>query len=249
MKTKNFFDDVSDFFDNMTDASKVISTRKELLKKFITPGMQKAADMGCGTGSDSISLGLNGLNVTGFDISGKMIEKAKINAHKFNLDLKFYEYSIVKIPKFFNENFDFAVSLGNSLALVEKNKISKSVERIYEVLKPGGIFILQILNYTAIKKSGSRIVNISKNPPNVYVRFYDMFNMPLNFNILRFNENNQKDFELLTTNLYPYDKNFLTDVLKKVGFKKISAFASLNKDKFDIYNSKDLILIACKEKK
>lgn len=249
MKTKNFFDDVSHFFDNMTDASKVISTRKELLKKFITPGMQKAADLGCGTGNDSISLGLNGLDVTGFDISGKMIEKAEINAKKFNLDLKFYEYSIDKIPGIFNGNFDFAVSLGNSVALVERSKIKKSFERIYKILKPGGTFILQILNYTAIKKSGNRIVNISKNPPNVYVRFYDQFEMPLNFNILRFNEHNPKDFELLTTKLYPYDKNFLTDVLKKIGFKKILFFSSLNKDKFDKINSKDLILVAYKEKK
>ena len=246
MNTKKFFDNVSDFFDNMTDASKVISVRKELLKKFLTPGIKSAVDLGCGTGNDSISLGLNGLVVTGFDVSKKMTEKARINSKKFNLNLKFFNYSLDKIPSKFNNKFDFAVSLGNSLALVEKNKIKKSVERIFGILKNEGAFVLQILNYTAIKKADSRIVNITQNPPNVYVRFYDLFTMPLNFNILRFNRDNPKDYELLTTKLYPYDKEYLFSVLRKTGFKNIKAYSTLNKDKFEKNKSKDLILVAYK---
>jgi len=247
MKVQNFFDNASDFFDNMTDAAKVISTRKELLKKFLTPEIKTAVDLGCGTGSDSISLGLNGIDVTGFDISGKMIEKAKTNSKKFNLDLKFFRYSIDKIPVKFNDKFDFAVSLGNSLALVEEKNIIKSIKRIYNLLKQDGIFILQILNYTAIKKAGKRIVNITQNSPNVYVRFYDFFTMPLNFNILRFNMDNPKEFELLTTKLFPYDKNYLFSVLKSTGFKNIKAYSSLNKEKFNRYKSKDLLIVAYKK--
>ncbi len=247
MKVQNFFDNVSDFFDNMTDASKVISMRKDLLKKFLRQDIKAGVDLGCGTGSDSISLGLNGIRVTGFDISKKMIERAKINAKKFNLDLKFYRYSIEKIPAKFNSEFDVAVSLGNSLALVEKSKIKKSIEKIFKILKNDGILILQILNYTAIKKADSRIVNITQNPPNVYVRFYDLFTMPLNFNILRFNRDNTKDYELLTTKLYPYDKDYMTTILKKTGFKNIKVYSSLNKDKFDKNKSKDLIIVASKK--
>jgi|WetSurMetagenome_2_1015567.scaffolds.fasta_scaffold18897_3 SAM-dependent methyltransferase len=246
MKVQNFFDNASDFFDNMTDAAKVISTRKELLKKFLTPGIKTAVDLGCGTGSDSISLGLNGTDVTGFDISGKMIEKAKTNSKKFNLDSKFFRYSIDKIPVKFDNKFDLAVSLGNSLALVEEKKIIKSVERIYKILKHEGIFILQILNYTAIKKADKRIVNITQNPPNVYVRFYDFFMMPLNFNILRFNRDNPNDFELLTTKLFPYDKNYLCSILKNTGFKKIKIYSALNKERFNKFKSKDLIIVAYK---
>lgn len=246
MKVQNFFDDVSDFFDNMTNAEKVISMRKEMLKKFLTPEMKTAADLGCGTGSDSIALGLNGIDVTGFDISEKMIEKAEANSKKYKLNLKFFAYPIDKISLRFNNKFDAAVSLGNSMALVEEKKIKKSIERIFKILKPGGIFIMQILNYTAIKKADNRIVNINNNPPNVYVRFYDFFTMPMNFNILRFDRDNPKDFDLLTTKLYPYDKNYLFTELKNAGFKKINAYSSLNKESFNKYKSKDLIIIAYK---
>jgi ubiquinone/menaquinone biosynthesis C-methylase UbiE len=246
MKVQDFFDNVSDFFDNMTDAKKVISMRKELLKKFLTPEMKKAVDLGCGTGNDSIALGLNGMEVTGFDISGKMIEKARINSKKFNLNLDFSIYPIDKIPIGFNNKFDIAVSLGNSLALVEEKTIKKSIERIFRILKKKGVFVLQILNYTAIKKTDSRIVNITQNPSNVYVRFYDLFTMPLYFNILRFNKDNPNNYKLITTKLYPYDKDFLSSVLKETGFKNIKIYSTLGKDKFNKFKSKDLIIVANK---
>jgi glycine/sarcosine N-methyltransferase len=246
MKTKDFFDNVSDFFDNMTNAPAVISKRKVLLRKLLPSGAKTAVDLGCGTGADSISLGLNGMDVTGFDISGKMIKKAKMNSKKYNLKLNFFNYPVDNIPLRFNNSFDTAVSLGNSLALIDDKKIGKSIKKIFNILKPGGIFILQILNYSAIEKTGSRIVNITRNPLNTYVRFYDLFKMPLNFNILRFDNSNPDDFELHTTEVYPYDKKFLTSVLKKNGFEKILSYSSLNRDNFYNLKSKDLIIIAYK---
>lgn len=246
MKTEYFFDNVSDFFDDMTNAPDVISKRRILLKEFLSTDSKTAADLGCGTGNDSISLGLNGLDVTGFDISGKMIERAGINSKKYNLDLKFFRYSIDKIPEKFNGKFDIAVSLGNSLALVEEKKIKKTIKRIYSVLKNKSVFILQILNYAAIKKENKRIVNISQTSENAYVRFYDLFKMPLNFNILRFDKNNPKDFELLTTQLFPYDKNYLEELLQNTGFKNIKSYSSLSKENFSRNKSKDLIIIAYK---
>jgi len=246
MDTKKFFNNVSDFFDNMTDSSKVISMRSSALKKFIPESAKSAADLGCGTGSDTISLAVNGLSVTGFDISNKMIEKASVNAINNGIQAEFFNYPINKIPGIFNLSFDIAVSLGNSMALIDDKNLKKSVKRIHDILKPGGIFILQILNYNVIKKSGSRIVNITENPPNIYVRFYDSFGMPMNFNILRFKKDDKKDFELLTTKLYPYDKKYLSDIMKDTGFKKIETYSDLNKGKFNKNVSKDLVLIAYK---
>lgn len=246
MKVKNFFNSASDFFDNMTDAKKIISLRSSALKKFIPEGAVSAADLGCGTGNDSISLALNGLKVTGFDISGKMIERAKANSIRYGVNSEFLNYAIHKIPSAYSLEFDIAVSLGNSMALVDDKLLDKSINKIYKILKPGGIFLMQILNYNAIKKSGSRIVNITENHPDIFVRFYDVFGMPMNFNILRFRKDDTKDFELLTTVLYPYDKHHLSVILKKAGFRNIKAYCNLNKDRFDRNTSKDLVLIAYK---
>lgn len=243
MKNKNFFDKVSVFFDNMTNSLKVINNRKILLKNFISENVSNAVDLGCGTGNDSIALSLNGLEVDGFDISRDMIKQAKINAKQYNVKINFYNKRIDKIPITFHNKYELAVSLGNSIANVEKNLLMPSFKKVYNLLKPRSKFIIQILNFTAIQKANNRIVNITKNSPNVYVRFYDFFSLPMNFNILRFNENDTNDFELLTTTLYPYNKEYLIMQLKKAGFKKISSYSDLNKNKFDKLNSKDLIII------
>ena len=208
--------------------------------------MKTAVDLGCGTGNDSIALSLNGLAVDGFDLSGDMIKTANENASKYGVKINFYNKSIDNIPVIFHDKYDFAVSLGNSIANVEKKYLLKSFKKIFDILKPGSLFIIQILNFHALKKTNNRIVNITKNPPNVYVRFYDSFSMPMNFNILRFDESNPKDFELLTTTLFPYEKEFLITQIKKAGFKKVSVYSDLNKNKFQKFLSKDLILVAQK---
>ncbi len=246
MQNKKFFDKVSSFFDNMTNSPKVINVRKSMLKNFITEEMKTAVDLGCGTGNDSIALSLNGLAVDGFDLSGDMIKTANENASKYGVKINFYNKSIDNIPVIFHDKYDFAVSLGNSIANVEKKYLLKSFKKIFDILKPGSLFIIQILNFHALKKTNNRIVNITKNPPNVYVRFYDSFSMPMNFNILRFDESNPKDFELLTTTLFPYEKEFLITQIKKAGFKKVSVYSDLNKNKFQKFLSKDLILVAQK---
>lgn len=246
MKIKDFFNNVSDFYDGMTDSSQSISKRKELIRKFLTPGIKTAVDLGCGTGNDSISMGLNGLDVTGFDISEKMIRKARNKSQTYNFNYKFHTYSIDKIPKKFDNRFDIALSLGNSISLIEDTKISKSIERISEILKNNGILIVQILNYALIERTGTRIINIKHDISNTYIRFYDTFSLPLNFNILRLSRENPKDFELHTTKLFPYDKNYIAEVLIQAGFKKIDFFSSLKKEKFDKNKSKDLILVAYK---
>ena len=246
MQNKKYFDKVSSFFDNMTNSPKVINVRKSMLKNFITEEMKTAVDLGCGTGNDSIALSLNGLAVDGFDLSGDMIKTANENASKYGVKINFYNKSIDNIPVIFHDKYDFAVSLGNSIANVEKKYLLKSFKKIFDILKPGSLFIIQILNFHALKKTNNRIVNITKNPPNVYVRFYDSFSMPMNFNILRFDESNPKDFELLTTTLFPYEKEFLITQIKKAGFKKVSVYSDLNKNKFQKFLSKDLILVAQK---
>jgi SAM-dependent methyltransferase len=175
-----------------------------------------------------------------------MIKTANENASKYGVKINFYNKSIDNIPVIFHDKYDFAVSLGNSIANVEKKYLLKSFKKIFDILKPGSLFIIQILNFHALKKTNNRIVNITKNPPNVYVRFYDSFSMPMNFNILRFDESNPKDFELLTTTLFPYEKEFLITQIKKAGFKKVSVYSDLNKNKFQKFLSKDLILVAQK---
>lgn len=240
----DFYNDISAFYDEMVGFSSALQRRKDLLKKFITDKTSSAADLGCGTGIDSIALSMNGLRVTGFDISEEMIKKAKSNAKKSRVKIPFIKSGIDKIPVMFYNKFDLVVSLGNSLANLDEKMLIAGVPKMHKLLKQEGLLVVQILNYTRILKDKERIVNINEGGDSIIIRFYDFLPTKLNFNILKINKNDYSKRELNTTSIYPYDKKTFLSLLKKNGFRKIKFYGSLDLKPFDKFTSNDLVIIA-----
>ncbi len=243
---ESFFDNISDFYDKMTGYEKALKSRMGLYKQFITDNMKTAADLGCGTGLDSIALSLNGLKVTGFDLSSGMLEKAKEKSVELKLKIDFYNYSLDKIPETFFTKYSFAVSMGNTLANLDKKGIREAFNNCYGMLEPGGKFLMQILNYEKILKNKERIVNITQEGEKNFVRFYDFCGDEINFNILSFDKNELKNKQLNSTKLYSYNINDLTGLLSAAGFIGIEQFGSLSKEIFNPVTSKDIFIIASK---
>jgi len=246
ISSESFFDNISGFYDNMTGYETALKSRQDLYKRFITTEMKNAADLGCGTGLDSIALSLIGLRVTGFDISSGMIKKAEEKSAELNLNIDFHNYSLDTIPETFFNNYSFAVSMGNTLANLDKAGIRKAFNNCCRMLLPGGKFLLQILNYEKILKEQERIVNITHREGKYYVRFYDFCGEEIDFNVLSFEESELKNKQLVTTKLYPYKLGQLKELLTEAGFSGIEYFGSLTKDKYDTGKSKDLVILVSK---
>jgi glycine/sarcosine N-methyltransferase len=243
---KAFFDNISSFYDDMIGFDAALEQRTAALKNFIVDKMEYAADIGCGTGLDSISLFKSGLKVRAFDVSAGMIEKAEQNAEKHGAKIKFYNSDFEGIPEIFNSSFDLVVSLGNTIANVTSDNIEKAAARIYDILKPGGRVVIQILNYERIKKNNERIVNITKNDTSTFVRFYDFPDKNINFNILRFTTDNPKERNMDTITLYPYSEGELRTYLEKNKFRDIEVYGSLSQKEYISGESSDLVVSAYK---
>ena len=225
----------------MVNFEKGIEGRSIALKSFIDHRMETAADLGCGTGLDSIALSLNGLSVSGFDLSPKMITQARKNAKVYNTNAKFYNYSLDKIPASFNNKFNFVTSLGNTLANLDEKQLAKALKRVYRILKPGGKALLQILNYDLVLQGGKRIIKISADKDYNIIRFYDFYDHHLNFNILRYPQNSLENYDLITTKIYPHKSAIFKEYLKIAGFNKIQFWGTIKKEKFNKQSSADLI--------
>lgn len=241
-----FYDNISCFYDEMINFDTLLISRSGLLKKFILPGMKTAADLGCGTGIDSVSLALAGMDVTAFDISKGMIKEAKKNSSNRGLNINFIKSGIDKIPINFSEKFDLALSLGNTLANLDHRALNAAIKKIFMILKPGGKVVIQILNFMLIKEKNKRIVKITEVNNNTIIRFYDIFKEKFNFNILRFNNINPSDYSLNTSSIYPYDANTIKNILQKSGLTNIKYYGDLKLNKFEKNSSGDLVIIAFK---
>jgi ubiquinone/menaquinone biosynthesis C-methylase UbiE len=90
-------------------------------------------DIGCGPGVYSVEFAKRGANVIGIDISGKMLDKARNNAKKTNMELMLQKADAHFLP-FMDESFDIAV-----LILTILN--AKMIQEAARVLKPKGFLL------------------------------------------------------------------------------------------------------------
>ncbi|MCU7494866.1 MAG: class I SAM-dependent methyltransferase [Ignavibacteria bacterium] len=243
---ETFFDSISSFYDDMIGFKAALERRKAVLNKFLPDSVKTAADLGCGSGLDSLSLALKGLKVTAFDQSEGMLRKAGENASEAALDVQFVKSTIDRIPKRFSGRFDVTFSLGNTLANLPPERLSVAVKKISELLNSRGTAVIQILNYSRILKEDNRIINITEMNGEVFIRFYDFMPESLNFNILKFKKDKPSERELFTTKLYPHRKDEFLRLLKDNGLRKVKFYGGLALQKFEKYNSQDLVVVASK---
>jgi SAM-dependent methyltransferase len=240
----DFFNRLAEEYDLMIPFAKAVDRKKNLFKDIINPYMKYAADIGSGTGTDSIALTSIGLKVTAFDPSIRMINIARDNAKKEGTEVDFYNYPIDLIPGEFANKFDIAIALGNTFANVERDKFIISIKKCFNILKQGGTLLLQILNYEKVVAEKRRIINITEKRGSYFVRFYDFVDNELIFNILTFKLENPSQYRLISTRLFPYSKFDLEGGLKEAGFTSIEFFSDFNLSTFDNQQSKDLIIRA-----
>lgn len=250
MEIGKFYNKTASFYDEMINPLKLIGERAARLKTLINNDeVHIVADLGCGTGNDTIALSLNDIKATGFDASPEMIKIARQKAEVSGKDMNFVCSEIKNISRKYNNNFDVAISLGNTFANIPKKEIPPTFKKINTILKSKGKFIFQILNYNLILKKKERIINITESDTDMYIRFYDFHDEKdlITFNILKFRKSDFKNYEIIATEIFPHSIEFLKDCLKKYGFKNINLYQDMEYNKFNRVKSKDIYII-CEKK-
>ncbi len=109
-------------------------------------------DLCCGQGRHSLELSRRGFeNVFGLDSSTFLIQEAKKQAKKENLNIKFREGDARKLP-YLENVFDKVLILGNSFGYFESKKDDLAVlKEVLRVLKPKGKLLIDVSNGEFIK--------------------------------------------------------------------------------------------------
>lgn len=246
MTNTKFYNDIAEQYDEMIPLEKQIQNKIDFIRTLSLESGKTAADIGAGSGADSIALAKSGLNVTAFEPSSQMLEQAKENFKKHNVKVEIYNRKVVEIDKSFFNSFDYIFSLGNTFANISQDEIEESINQILKLLKPNGKAVLQILNYTSVLEQKERIVNITESDNKQFIRFYDFCNEKVFFNVLSFDKKNSSDKKLFTTEIFPYTKDFLDDLLTEIGITKTKYYGNVNLDKFDYDKSPNLIIVISK---
>ena len=160
-RAEKFWDGRAESFDapSGNDDPDPIYTRKiEVTKKYLDTDAV-VLDFACATGYISLDLADVAGQVHGIDISSKMIEAAKRRAAEREIENVHFAHATVFDDKYASESFDVVLAF-NILHLV--NDRPKVIQRINELLKPGGVFISATPSVESMSLPGLLMVLLSK---------------------------------------------------------------------------------------
>lgn len=102
-----------------------------------------AVDLACGTGTVSLLLARQGLDVTGVDLSEEMLTMAHQKAEGLENPPRFVRQSLQELT--LPRGVDLAVCALDSLDYItDPQDCAEAIRRVYRALNPGGIFIFDV---------------------------------------------------------------------------------------------------------
>jgi len=100
----------------------------------------RALDLGCGTGTNAITLAQHGWKVTGIDFAGKAIRQARRKAQQHGLDIEFKQGDVSRL-KGVKAPFDLVLDIGCFHSLPARSR-ERYAAHLPQLLAEGGTFLM-----------------------------------------------------------------------------------------------------------
>jgi len=234
-----FYSSIAELYDYIfpLNQDQLDFTERELRSRDSASGVAapRVLDVGCGTGNLSLALAGRAYRVTGIDFDEEMIsraaEKAGDDGAFSGASVNFMQMDMLKIDKKFSPgSFDAVLCFGNTLVhLTEPDKIAGFLKAVSRVLVPGGVFLLQIINYDRIlDQSVAKLSTIE----NEHIRFERNYGLDLESGLILFHTRltAKKTGEVIenTIPLYPLRAGRLREFLEEAGFAGIKLYGDFS---------------------
>lgn len=140
---------------------------------------QRILDLACGFGRHSVPLAQKGFNVTGYDLSEGFLRKAREIADSLMVALDLQQGDMRDIP--YNEEFDAVINMFTAFGFFNREEEDlKVLKGVYKALRPGGQFLMDVLNREfALADLSQRRWTNENSSYLLEERFFDYFNSRL----------------------------------------------------------------------
>ena len=138
-----FNDDYLRTMEKVTDAQ--IAQEVDFIETSL--GLEKGGtmlDLACGTGRQAIELARRGYEVVAFDLSLQMLARAGDEAQERDVKLNFVQGDMREMT--FEAQFDGVYCWNTAFGYFDEEKNAHVVDRVHRALKPGGLFLLDVVN-------------------------------------------------------------------------------------------------------
>ncbi len=195
-------------------------------KNLYRHGCKTVYDLALGGGFNSIELLLAGFLVTSNEIDENFVQLGMKNAQEKKVQLRLTGYDWRALPA--EPKFDAAVLYGNSFIYIRDTRERKKIlKNIYDLLNPGGIFIIDRRNFEYILEEKEKILNGAFRFSKRYIycgSSVDSYPISINAKEVLFeylDKHNGKKHHLIH---YPVFQKELENLLLNVGFREQQTF-------------------------
>ena len=242
----SIYDSLGEKYDSYVDWNRRLNAEIPFLQKLLTMNRaKKVLDVGCATGMHDIGLSKLGFDVFGMDDSDRLIKKAKKNALKAKQYVTFSQLAMLDIAKHPAKPFDAVMMLGNIIAMLEdKNQALEFFRDAQEVLKVGGVLIIQTLNYRLMSRNKKRFELInSKDENTLFIKAFDLNKDDPNLSILMLENDGEWKMKEVTSPIMAFRKEDLVRFASRSKYSSISMYGKLDGSPFKPDSSPHLISV------
>ena len=137
-QSAKFWDRIAERYSKQPIADEATYQKElQITREYFQPDME-VLELGCGTGSTAIKHAPYVKHIRAIDISSNMIEIAERKAADNDINNITFETSSIEDIKVQDQSLDAVLAL-NVLHLLENKE--EAIAKVYNILKPGGIFV------------------------------------------------------------------------------------------------------------
>jgi len=243
----SFYDELASSYDAMTAFRARFDRERPAFGQFVEfHRIKSAIDAGTGTGFHAILLAQLGVDVTAVDVSEGMLARSRENAHAEGVSIDTRRGSFAEVHRMRSSRVDGVFCLGNSFAhLSSEQAVTEALQSFHAALNPGGIVVIQVVNFQRILASRQRIQNVREVDGRIFIRFYDFLPQAIGFNLLTVDRTGSAlRHHLSSVTLTPVLAEPMIASMNHVGFSSARAFGNISAEPYDAERSPDLVLMA-----
>ena len=246
------YDDFADY-DRFVDWERRLAHELPFVERQLaTAGARRVLDAACGTGQHAIALAQRGYEVTGADLSARMVERARENAVQARIGVRFVVAGFGELAAHLGGEYDAVLCLGNSLPhVLTERDLGATLVDFAAVLRPGGVLFVQMRNFDRVLALRERwMAPQSRREADrewLFMRLYDYCgDGALDFHVVTLTREGEGTWaqRVESTRLWPWRKADLARALEGAGFGEVSLFGDMRGAAFDPVESLNLVVLA-----
>jgi len=218
----DFFPVFRPFFGLVSQKATNAHVRYVITKLNLKPG-RKFLDCPCGIGRISLPLARKGIRVTGVDITQSYLDELSKKAKRSGLKIDVARADMRRIN--YDSQFDAGGNLWTSFGFFEKETDNRLVvKKMYQALKPGGRFMLHVINRDWIMANyRARGWQEAGGVKSIEERYFD-YRTSVNHGTWNFIKDGEEKSFYVPIRMYSFHE--LIAMFESVGFVDIEGYGS-----------------------